>query len=78
MRCARKRNEDEDSPHKFYTLVTHVPVDSFKGTLYMFLITVCVCMLHAVCTERSEVLSGQWWSVCCASWSEITVEFVDT
>ena len=31
VRCARKRNEDEDSPHKFYTLVTHVPVDSFKG-----------------------------------------------
>ena len=31
IRCHRKRNEDEDSPHKFYTLVTHVPVDSFKG-----------------------------------------------
>lgn len=32
VRLARRRNEDEDSPHKFYTLVTHVPVDSFKGT----------------------------------------------
>ncbi|XP_046853574.1 60S ribosomal protein L31-like [Xenia sp. Carnegie-2017] len=31
VRLARRRNEDEDSPHKFYTLVTHVPVDSFKG-----------------------------------------------
>lgn len=31
VRCARKRNEDEDSPHKFYTLVTHVAVDTFKG-----------------------------------------------
>ena len=31
IRCHRKRNEDEDSPHKFYTLVTHVPVDTFKG-----------------------------------------------
>ena len=30
VRCHRKRNEDEDSPHKFYTLVTHVPVDTFK------------------------------------------------
>merc|ERR1712002_903093 len=31
VRLARKRNEDEDSPHKLYTLVTHVPVASFKG-----------------------------------------------
>ena len=31
VRLARRRNEDEDSPHKFYTLVTHVPVASFKG-----------------------------------------------
>ncbi|XP_054756103.1 large ribosomal subunit protein eL31-like [Lytechinus pictus] len=31
VRLARKRNEDEDSPHKLYTLVTHVPVPSFKG-----------------------------------------------
>merc|ERR1739848_262218 len=26
-----KRNEDEDSAQKLYTLVTFVPVDSFKG-----------------------------------------------
>ncbi|XP_030836474.1 60S ribosomal protein L31 [Strongylocentrotus purpuratus] len=31
VRLARKRNEDEDSPHKLYTLVTHVAVPSFKG-----------------------------------------------
>ncbi|CAH3045308.1 unnamed protein product [Pocillopora meandrina] len=31
IRLARKRNEDEDSVHKLYTLVTHVPVASFKG-----------------------------------------------
>lgn len=31
VRLARKRNEDEDSTHKLYTLVTHVNVDSFKG-----------------------------------------------
>jgi len=31
VRLSRKRNEDEDSPHKLYTLVTHVPVDTFKG-----------------------------------------------
>ncbi|RNA38687.1 60S ribosomal L31 [Brachionus plicatilis] len=30
VRLARKRNEDEDSPHKLYTLVTYVPVLTFK------------------------------------------------
>jgi len=31
VRLSRKRNEDEDSVHKLYTLVTFVPVLSFKG-----------------------------------------------
>merc|ERR1712136_353251 len=31
VRLARKRNEDEDSVHKLYTYVTHVPTPSFKG-----------------------------------------------
>lgn len=31
VRLARKRNEDEDAKERFYTLVTHVPVASFKG-----------------------------------------------
>ncbi|XP_077983573.1 uncharacterized protein LOC144438423 [Glandiceps talaboti] len=31
VRLARKRNEDEDSANKFYTLVTYVAVTSFKG-----------------------------------------------
>ncbi|XP_031575132.1 60S ribosomal protein L31-like [Actinia tenebrosa] len=31
VRLARKRNEDEDSVHKLYTLVTVVPVTGFKG-----------------------------------------------
>jgi len=30
VRLARKRNEDEDSVHKLFTLVTIVPVQSFK------------------------------------------------
>ncbi|KAG8335648.1 60S ribosomal protein L31 [Homalodisca vitripennis] len=30
VRLARRRNDDEDSPHKLYTLVTYVPVASFK------------------------------------------------
>ncbi len=33
VRLSRKRNEDEDSVHKLYTLVTFVPVLSFKGIL---------------------------------------------
>jgi large subunit ribosomal protein L31e len=31
VRLARKRNDDEDADEKFYTLVQHVPVDSYKG-----------------------------------------------
>ncbi|CAG0887256.1 unnamed protein product [Darwinula stevensoni] len=31
VRLSRRRNEDEDSPHKLYTLVTHVAVTTFKG-----------------------------------------------
>merc|ERR1711879_699983 len=30
-RLARKRNDDEESKHKLFTLVTWVPVDTFKG-----------------------------------------------
>merc|ERR1712091_2462 len=31
VRLARKRNDDEESKHKLYTLVTYVPVDTLKG-----------------------------------------------
>ncbi|XP_073998812.1 ribosomal protein L31 [Rhodnius prolixus] len=31
VRLARRRNDDEDSPHKLYTLITYVPVASFKN-----------------------------------------------
>jgi large subunit ribosomal protein L31e len=30
VRLHRKRNQDEESDHKLYTLVTFVPVESFK------------------------------------------------
>lgn len=32
VKLSRRRNEDEESTNKLYTLVTHVPVESFKGT----------------------------------------------
>ena len=32
VRLARQRNEDEDSLHKLYTLVTFVRVPTFKGS----------------------------------------------
>lgn len=35
VRLSRRRNEDEDSPNKLYTLVTHVPCANFKGTQTM-------------------------------------------
>lgn len=31
VRLARRRNDDEDSANKLYTLVTYVPVISFKS-----------------------------------------------
>nr|XP_038956084.1 60S ribosomal protein L31-like [Rattus norvegicus] len=31
VRLSRNRNEDEDSPNKLYTLVTYVPVTTFKN-----------------------------------------------
>ncbi|XP_072603047.1 large ribosomal subunit protein eL31-like [Vulpes vulpes] len=31
VRLSRKRNEDEDSPNKLYTLVTYEPVTTFKN-----------------------------------------------
>ena len=31
VRMSRRRNEDEDSKEKLYTLVQHVPVESFKN-----------------------------------------------
>ncbi|XP_053696439.1 60S ribosomal protein L31-like [Sabethes cyaneus] len=30
VRLSRRRNDDEDSPNKLYTLVTYVPVPTFK------------------------------------------------
>ena len=31
VRIQRKRSEDEDAKHKFYSLVQHVTVSTFKG-----------------------------------------------
>mmetsp|Transcript_88966 Transcript_88966/g.194935 ORF Transcript_88966/g.194935 Transcript_88966/m.194935 type:complete len:120 (+) Transcript_88966:87-446(+) len=31
VRMTRKRNEEEDAKEKMYTLVQHIPVESFKG-----------------------------------------------
>ena len=31
VRMSRRRNEDEDAPEKMYTLVQHIPVESFEG-----------------------------------------------
>lgn len=35
VQLSRKRNEDEDSPNKLYTLVTYVPVTTFKSKVYL-------------------------------------------
>ena len=33
VRISRRRDEDAESGNKFYTLVQHIPVDSFKGLI---------------------------------------------
>lgn len=38
VRLSRKRNEDEDSANKLYTLVTYVPVETFKGEPFSVII----------------------------------------
>ena len=45
VKLSRRRNEDEESTNKLYTLVTHVPVESFKGTVVGH-IDVCY---HGIC-----------------------------
>ena len=42
VRLSRKRNEDEDSPNKLYTLVTYVPVTTYKGKS-----NICLAVLTA-------------------------------
>ncbi|XP_045755086.1 large ribosomal subunit protein eL31-like [Mirounga angustirostris] len=39
VRLSRKCNKDEDSPNKFYTLVTYVPVTIFKNLQLMWMRT---------------------------------------
>ncbi|XP_059790921.1 large ribosomal subunit protein eL31-like [Balaenoptera ricei] len=39
VQLSRKHNEDEDSPNKLYTLVTCVPVTSFKNLQLMWMRT---------------------------------------
>jgi large subunit ribosomal protein L31e len=36
VRLARRLNEDEDAQEKFYTVVTPVIVESFKGIFFLF------------------------------------------
>ena len=48
VRLARRRNEDEESIHKLYTLVTYVPVTTFKGEVPQLLwkhMTACFCLV---------------------------------
>ncbi|KAI1241696.1 hypothetical protein IHE44_0005183 [Lamprotornis superbus] len=56
VRLSRKRNEDEDSPNKLYTLVTYVPVTTFKALLKQ--LEIFPAQLLSVCpllTYRSYV-----------------------
>lgn len=78
VRLSRKRNEDEDSPNKLYTLVTYVPVTTCKGKC-----TMAFC-IHFICQQLNLIFfffpfpwnrspdSQCWWKLrICPSASEI-------
>jgi ribosomal protein L31E len=48
VRLARQRNEDEDSPHKLYTLVTHVRVPAFKGFFFFYKNVILIFFLFSL------------------------------
>ncbi|KAM4855390.1 large ribosomal subunit protein eL31-like [Urocitellus parryii] len=41
VQLSRKHNKDEDSPNKLYTLVTYVPITTFKNLQSMWMRTNC-------------------------------------
>ena len=69
VRLARRRNEDEDSAHKLYTLVTHVRVDTFKGNCWFYTskyIKVVQSVCHSLVADQiklkiSEHVGGLDW-----------------
>lgn len=38
MRVARMRNDDEEADQTLYSLVSHVPVDSFKSKFLLIVV----------------------------------------
>ena len=61
VRLSRKRNEDEDSPNKLYTLVTYVPVTTFKNLQTVNVDETNLLNLNKV----GEQPSGFGFSFCC-------------
>ena len=55
VKLSRRRNEDEESANKLYTLVTHVLVESFKGTVVKCTGISC----HAIYTQGWRL---KWWT----------------
>lgn len=53
VRLSRKRNEDEDSPNKLYTLVTYVPVTTYKGNLVLYVLMLIKGVSLLIC-ETAE------------------------
>lgn len=62
VRLSRKRNEDEDSPNKLYTLVTYVPVTTFKGKVPCHLSSSMPCFSEEVAKwDRSSCNAKFQW-----------------
>jgi len=54
VKLSRRRNEDEESANKLYTLVTHVPVTSFKGQVFVIVFS-CHVNYHYTGLETKVV-----------------------
>uniref|UniRef100_A0A4W4EMF8 Large ribosomal subunit protein eL31 n=1 Tax=Electrophorus electricus TaxID=8005 RepID=A0A4W4EMF8_ELEEL len=57
VRLSRKRNEDEDSPNKLYTLVTYVPVTTYKDEILQLLTSSnpTTCLLDPIPRRYPEI-----------------------
>nr|KAG5698816.1 hypothetical protein BaRGS_019668 [Batillaria attramentaria] len=57
VRLARKRNEDEDSVHRLYTLVTYVACAGFKGHSILNMTVTGLWLMHGDATDRRDMES---------------------
>lgn len=69
VRLSRKRNEDEDSPNKLYTLVTYVPVTTYKGEWAER--TLLILNFWLVWVESGKIVTPDWSDTEITQWEPV-------